>query len=91
MSLGIATRKSQNDSPVYYTDELFCALEGIMRTPLEALTEIRKRIEAKRADYLESARIDTDAGFRTKAVDNAMQAASLKEALDIITDVEQGR
>ena len=62
-----------------------------MRTPLEALTEIRKRIEAKRADYLEIARIDTDAGFRTKAVDNAMQAASLKEALDIITDVEQGR
>ena len=62
-----------------------------MRTPLQTLTEIRKRIEARRADHLEIARIDTDAGFRTKAVDNTMQAASLKEALDIIQDVEQGR
>ena len=62
-----------------------------MRTPLEVLTEITKRIKVRRAAYQGEARRLTDKGSRTRAVDNAMQAASMKEALDIIKDVEQGR
>ncbi len=61
-----------------------------MKTPLQVLTEVIKRIKARRAVYQGEARRLTDAGFRTRAVDNAMQAASMKEALDIIKDVEQG-
>ena len=73
-----------------YTIEPFCALEKLMRTPLQVLTEVVKRIKARRAVCQERARNSTGAGFRTTAVIHTTQAECMEEVLDMIKDVEQG-
>ncbi len=61
-----------------------------MRTPLEALTEVRKRLEARRTTFQECVRKSTEANLRRSAEDYATQAFCMSEVLNIITDVEQG-
>ena len=61
-----------------------------MRTPLEALTEITKRIKAREVVYLANSRKCLDLGRHTSSGDFALQASSMQEILNIIEEVERG-
>ncbi len=61
-----------------------------MKTPLEALTEVMKRIQDRREVYREKVRECRDAGRHGDSAAFITQAMSMTEALDIISDVKQG-